>query len=117
MAKKISYYRNKADTAMQEHYREKELSCESCGKPATTMHHFFTKASSSYLRHDERNLIPICHGCHMAHHVKYDPRIHLNIIEKRGFDWYYELLQLQAKIFKPTIGYYKEQIKKYETKT
>lgn len=111
---KLSYYRNKADKAMQEHYRAKNLACEYCGKPAQTMHHFFPKSRASALRYHEPNLIPICNGCHFAHHNG-DPRIHAKIIEKRGMKWYKDLLKKKEEITKANQGYYKSIIELYDS--
>jgi len=114
MAKKISYYRNKADKAMQQSLTAKNPLCEVCGRQTNCMHHFFTKSSSSFLRYDERNLIPLCQRCHFRHHNTSDPTIHATIIEKRGLDWYNELRRESHTITKATKSYYNSIIEKYD---
>ena len=114
MAKKVSYFRKRADKSMQEYYQNQHLKCEICNNPAVYKHHFFTKSSSSYLRYDERNLISICNRCHFRHHNTSDPTIHATIIETKGLDWYKKLRRDSSRLQKTGINYYREIIKKYE---
>jgi len=107
MKKSVKYYRNKADKLLQEYYRSQNLKCEHCGQPAQLMHHYFPKSRASALRYNENNLIPLCQGCHFAHHNG-DPQIHAKVIEKRGMDWHNNLLKEKNKIIKPSIKYYQE---------
>lgn len=109
----VSYYRKRADKAMQEYYRGKE-NCEVCGGVYQCKHHFFTKGSSAYLRYDERNLISICNSCHFKHHNTDDANVHGTIMEQRGMEWYKELRRDQHKIQKVGIGYYKLIAERYE---
>jgi len=99
---------------MQQFLTAKNPRCEVCGQDTSCMHHFFTKSSSSFLRYDERNLIPLCNRCHFRHHNTSDPNIHATIIEKRGLDWYRKLKGDSHNIQKASIGYYKSIIDKYE---
>ena len=72
--------------------------CEVCGQPANQAHHFFPKSMSAILRHETKNGIPICMGCHFYHHHKGDPKIHQTIIEKRGKEWYNELKEKSKQL-------------------
>lgn len=38
--------------------------CQKCGKPGTDPHHIFTR-SIKHLRHDLRNGVTLCKGCHV----------------------------------------------------
>lgn len=99
--------REMCDKSMQVAGMKKFKECEVCGKPAHCMHHFFPKSTSSRLRYDWDNLIPICQGCHMRHHTAGDPTIHATVIRKRGDDWYDELEQTRHEIIKVNVEYYK----------
>ena len=70
--------------------------CEVCDAPAKQVHHFFPKGSYGHLRYHLKNGISLCQKCHLRHHLSGDPTIHQTIIEKRGLDWYNNLL-LEAR--------------------
>lgn len=110
VAKKVSYYRNKADRMLQELGRVLHSQCEVCGKPMSCLHHFWPKSMSSGLRYSLKNCIPLCAGCHLRHHSG-DPTIHAAVIEYRGQEWYDELLKEKQKITKTNKQYYENVIK------
>uniref|UniRef100_A0A6H1ZQ36 Putative homing endonuclease n=1 Tax=viral metagenome TaxID=1070528 RepID=A0A6H1ZQ36_9ZZZZ len=91
--------------------------CENCGQQATQVHHFFPRGRYSILRHNLANGISLCMGCHLKHHTG-DPTIEKNILDKRGDDWYDELLQETKKFNKTDLAHYKkiyqELLKVYE---
>jgi len=117
MAKKAPskpYYRKKADRLIQEWGRETFQYCESCGKPMSCLHHYYPKSTAGHLRYNELNLIPICVGCHFAHHTKSDPRIHNAINELRGKEWLKELNKAKQEFLQyDRISFYKLIIEKY----
>ena len=98
---------------MQEYYQERETECEICGGEYNCKHHFFPKGKAATLRYDEDNLISICVGCHLGHHMG-DPRIHATVIKQRGEKWYNSLLKKKEAMIKKNPDYYREIIKKYE---
>ena len=100
--------REECDKLMQITGMELCEMCEVCGKPAQCRHHFFPKSTSSALRYDWNNLIPICQGCHMQHHSAGNPRIHATIIRKRGQEWFDDLNKRSRETIKVNQGYYKE---------
>lgn len=102
-----SILQRKCDDLLQDRGREMYKKCEICSKPMDCMHHFFTKRSSNRLRYDWDNLIPICRGCHFAHHNKSDPTIHATVIRKRGQNWYNLLLKKKQETIKTDVPYYK----------
>ena len=108
---KLSTLRNKADRKMQETGRKVYNKCMVCSGAYSCLHHFFPKSRSSALRYDWENLIPICQGCHFAHHNG-DPRIHIEVIKIKGMDWY-EALEWKKnnKTVKPSKGYYEDVLK------
>lgn len=77
----------RADRAMQDYFRSVKTHCEMCGRPYQVAHHFITKASSNYLRYDERNLIFICNSCHSKFHSFPDPMYPIKVRNMRGKAW------------------------------
>jgi len=115
MKKKMTTQRKKAllkkklDNLLRDRILVEILMCEACDeKEATTVHHFIPKSQSLYLRWDERNLIPICAGCHTKHHRAGDPAIHATILAKRGHEWYQSLERDRHKLCKDTLANLKE---------
>ena len=112
MAKKISYYRKKADAVMQEWGRRNYKDCLVCGKPMSCLHHYYPKSTSSALRYDEDNLIPLCVGCHFRHHNG-SPEIQNMINAMRSTEWLEELKRKKELPIKPSKAYYLNIIEKY----
>lgn len=113
MIKKISYYRRKADKEMQMWGRRKYKKCLICPKPISCLHHYYPKSTSSRLRYDEDNLIPICIGEHFRHHNG-DPSIHNKVNEVMGEEWLKRLQKKKEGYVKTNIQYYKDIIEQYE---
>ena len=86
--------------------------CEVCGKPSGPPHHFVPKSLSAALRYDLKNGVPLCTGCHFAHHHKSDPEIHARIIEKRGQKWYNYLQEHRRDSVITSLAYFEDKIKK-----
>jgi len=112
---KISTLRNKADKLMQELGRQLNESCLICSKPMVCMHHYYPKSTSSALRYDFTNLIPICHGCHCSHHGG-NPEIHNEVNRIKGEEW---IEELECKKRTLTVStnktYYREIIANFKT--
>ena len=115
-AKKVKYYREKADKLFQKVGRKENSECLICGGEYCCLHHFFTKGSSSALRYDFDNAIPVCLSCHFKIHKTQDPEMVATILEKKGKDWYKKLNMKRRELTKSTIGYYKEVIEILENK-
>jgi len=77
------------------------------GKPTEVIHHFYTKQSSSRLRYDFDNAIPLTNGEHFSHHIKSDPTIHATVIRKKGQNWYDTLSKKKNESMKVNEEYYK----------
>jgi len=107
----------KADKLLQELGRIVYDTCLSCKKQSSVLHHYIPKSRSSFLRYNLKNCIPLCNGCHFAHHNG-DPKIHNRINEALGKEWYQELeaQQRQAikKGFKFNIAYLENTIEVLE---
>jgi len=114
--KKVKYYREKADKLFQQVGRQENSECLICGGEYCCLHHFFTKGSSSSLRYDFDNAIPICVSCHFKIHKTQDPEMVATILEKKGKGWYKKLNMKRRELTKSTIGYYKEVIEILENK-
>ena len=108
----IKTLRNKADRLMQEKGRETFEYCECCSKPQQVMHHFFFKSTSSALRYDWDNLIPLCNGCHMKFHSNKVTEMNGLMVKKRGQEWFDDLMKRKGAITKVSKGYYLKQIDK-----
>lgn len=110
---KLSYFRKKADRAMQDYFTQKYPNCEMCNAPVSCMHHFHPKSVSSALRYVEENLVPVCNSCHLGFHSNRSAQMTSRLIDKRGVEWSNDLLKRKEQIVKPSIGYYKEIVEKY----
>ena len=105
----------KCDVLLQTLGKQKYQKCEVCGNPINCLHHFFPKSVSSFHRYNWDNLIPICQGCHMRHHLAGDPSIHQVIIRKRGQKWYDELEKHKRDYTKCDKFYYQSVYEKLST--
>ena len=109
----VKRLQKRADTLLQEINRILNKVCDYCGKECTVGHHYFPKSVSSVLRYDIKNIIPLCNGCHFAHHNG-DPRIHANVIDKRGLFWHNALEKKKETYTKVNKDYYEKMILKLE---
>jgi 5-methylcytosine-specific restriction endonuclease McrA len=114
---KLSYYRNRADKALQKSLTAINKNCELCSKPVSCMHHFYPKSSCSALRYEEDNMIPVCVGCHLGFHSNRSADFIGRTIERRGLDWFNGLQKMRNRIVKPTIQYYKDIYDFYSNKS
>lgn len=113
----VGYWSKKADKAMQELGRCIYEECMICGGEYSCLHHFFPKSTSTFLRYNLKNLVPICAGCHHRHHNANDPRIHQAVIKMRGQEWYDELESIMNTNIGINAGYtyYREKYNKIIT--
>lgn len=111
----IAYWRKKADKAYQEWGRMTYKKCLVCSKPMSCLHHYYPKSTSSNLRYNKNNGIPLCAGCHLKHHCG-NPSIQNKINDKMGKVWLNNLMLKKNIIIKPTVKYYKNIIEKYAQK-
>ena len=99
---KTSTLRNKADRLYQELGRKMYSTCF-CGKEISCLHHYHPKSTSSGLRYEIKNGVPICAGCHIQHHAKNDPDIQAEMIlfmkERWGDNWEIELRQQRQVLY------------------
>jgi len=83
----IGKLKQRADRALQDHFRRIKTRCELCPNPYQVAHHFIPKSSSNYLRYDEKNLIFVCQPCHSKFHSFPDPLIAIRVEKLRGKAW------------------------------
>ena len=76
------------------------------GQPTQVMHHFVPKSVSSALRYYWPNLIPLTNGEHMRLHQSGDPSYEQSIMDKKGKDWWADLLKHKYDYVKVNVGYY-----------
>ncbi len=108
------WWRSRADDLMQDIERTMYDRCLVCGGPNEVGHHYQTKQSSSYLRYDFRNLVPLCNSCHFKHHIMFDPYIVKTIINKKGKSWADEIERDRRKPMKTGIAYYQDKCQEFE---
>jgi len=96
MTDKIKAFKKKLDRLVQQVYTPGKR-CLVCGNPAHCVHHYIRKSQSLWLRWSEKNLIPICSHCHTLHHRAGDPRIHQQIVRKKGNKWA-DMLEAERRI-------------------
>jgi len=114
--------RNKADKIYQEIGRKMYKECMICGGEYSCLHHYFPKSTSSALRYNIKNGIPLCVKCHCRIHSSDDPTLNLLIVEKLGKTWLRGLQSQKQAITKNSIEYYEtiirnlEKLMPYETK-
>ena len=92
------------------------LTCDCCGEPAITFHHYVPKSRNGLLKFEPKNGIPICRNCHYTLHFSSSPpEIHrlIAIIRKcRGkkwCDWIDEKEKIHGVSFK-TVKWLESQI-------
>lgn len=122
MKKKISHsqkmarLRRKCDALLQEIYVPRNPKCLLCFNPTYTMHHFIEKACSSYLRYDEKNLIPLCMSHHyQIHFSKTAGGLKARIHAIMGMTWTKYIARNSQKTIKVNLGYYQNQYQKLMT--
>ena len=100
---KKSKLKRKLDALLQIKYTKLYPQCLVCGEPSHCMHHYIRKSQSAHLRYDENNLIPICGRCHCLHHQAGDPKIHQEVLRKKGHDWADALEEVRREPFKDSL--------------
>lgn len=113
MTKKTRLKR-KLDRLIQDKLVKENPNCLVCGEQTSEMHHYIQKSQSLKLRWDTRNLISLCKSCHCRWHRSGDPRIHQEILRKKGHAWADELERDRRKIFKNTLTNLREELEKWE---
>ena len=111
--KSIKTLRNKADKLYQELGRLLASKCEVCGGEYSCRHHFFPKSMCSALRYNIDNGIALCQKCHFFHHNG-NPTIHKIVLEKRGDEWYNNLLKIKNSYVKTDKKFYEENIERLQ---
>lgn len=86
--------------------------CEVCGKKAIQAHHFVPKSLSNALRFQLINGVALCIQCHFSHHHRGDPKIHAEIIKKRGKRWLNKVEKIRKETIKTSLKWYEEQIER-----
>lgn len=108
------WWRNKADDLMQDVHKTMYSNCLVCGGKNEVGHHFITKQSSSFLRYNFQNLVPLCRNCHFAHHIKSDPSVSAKIIKVLGANWYNWIEKVRRTVIKTGIVFYKKRCEEFD---
>jgi hypothetical protein len=80
------------------------------------VHHFVLKSHSNKLRHEEKNLIPICKICHSKVHGFHGSIINAQIILGRGKNWLNTIRELERDRIDLTIPKLNKIIEEYRNK-
>jgi len=79
------------------------------------LHHYYPKSTSTPLRYDFDNLIPLCAGHHFQHHNG-NPEIHNTVNMKMGLEWVENLEWKKHNLkVKPNEEWYKSIIETLKT--
>ncbi len=113
-SKSEGWWRNKADSLMQDINRLSHNKCEVCGGKNEVGHHYITKQTSSYLRYEWSNLVPLCNSCHFRHHRMYDPHIVGTINRKRGEEWMLWIESVRRNPIKTGTHFYQSKCTEYQ---
>jgi hypothetical protein len=62
--------------------------CLLCGRPTQVAHHYVYKSKSLTLRHDLKNLIPLCNKCHCNLHLGSEDFWGGKIRDIKGKSWF-----------------------------
>lgn len=103
------WWQKQSDDLMQDIHKYMYNKCLVCGGNNEVGHHFITKALSSFLRYDFKNLIPLCHACHFRHHIKSDPYVSMVIVNHYGKDWFNWIESVRRNKIQTGVKYYQEQ--------
>lgn len=106
LQKQIGKLQRKLDKMLQLHYVPLNPICLICVNKTSEMHHVIQKKQSTYLRYDEQNIVPLCKGCHLSHHMKGDPIIFKTILDKKGEDWWEYIKAHRGILVKRDKSYY-----------
>ena len=106
---------NKGDKLYQEIGRLSNSKCLICGGEYSCLHHYFPKSTSTPLRYDFDNGIPICARCHCKIHSNPSPETNNDINHIKGEEWLQELTwKKQNTSVKSDIMWYKANIERME---
>ena len=110
----IKTARNKADQLYQRICLKLHPKSTVSGKPAQVAHHFIPKSLSNALRYDVKNGLTMTNGEHSQHHIQGDPEICEKATANKPQHWQYYIKRKRREIVKPTLGWYRENIKRLE---
>jgi hypothetical protein len=106
LQRKITVLQNKLDKLIQQ--TRVDYFCLVCARPASVYHHYIQKKQSTYLRFNEKNLIPLCNSCHTGIHLRGDPEITRTIQKEMGEEWCEWIKEHRDIVVKRDLKYYEE---------
>lgn len=106
--------KSKCDKLLTPKIKELHPHCLLCGERTEVAHHFVHKSKSLILRHEIKNLIPLCNSCHLALHHN-EGYYSAKIIKIKGMKWFNWLEKQKNQVFKPDIAYYENKLKELST--
>lgn len=109
----------RADALMRQICLQQHPNCEACGKgehqSVLHAHHWVKRSRSNALRHDPKNLVTMCAGCHRQLHWG-EPEIMVAVKESREDGWHEDLMARRRDTIKTTISHYLEVIEMLEAR-
>lgn len=102
---KASTIRNKCDALLTPIIIKMHPKCLLCKEDTQVAHHHVKKSTSTRLRYEIENLIPLCNKCHLRLHcdeILWTSRI----ILIKGTEWFRELDRKKNEMVKADVHYY-----------
>lgn len=102
--------RNKADSLLTPLIKQIHPRCLLCpfagrNNPTQVAHHHVHKSSSTRLRYEVPNLIPLCNQCHLMLHQN-ESFWASKIVQLRGIEWFNEIERMKYETVKADVYYY-----------
>ena len=111
--------KEKADALMRLICLKEHPNCEACGKgqhqDVLHAHHWVKRSRSGALRHDPKNIVTLCEGCHFKVH-NYEASVIAEVIRVRGYEWHDDLEDRRRDLIKTTIPHYEGVIEMLEAR-
>lgn len=116
---KATTVRNKADALLTPIIKALHPHCllrgaENCAGLTQVAHHHVHKSSSSRLRYELSNLIPLCNACHILLHGN-ESYWGSRVTQLRGMDWFDELQALRKESVKTDVHFYLANYERLQT--
>ena len=104
----IKSVRNKCDKLLSPIIIKLYPRCLLCGGQTQVFHHHKHKSSSTRLRYEIENGIPLCNSCHYKLHQN-ESYWASKIVDIKGLDWFRKLDKLGTEIVKADVHFYLAQ--------
>lgn len=110
---KVKTIRNRCDALLTPIIQKLFPKCLLCGKDTEVAHHHIKKSTSSRLRYELSNLIPLCTFCHCRLHndeILWTSRI----ITIKGIEWFKELDKKKSEYVKVDVHWFMSNLSRLQ---